>query len=242
MRRIRVTVWNEFRHEKNDEKPREIYPQGMHHVIATALSRDREIETRLAALDDPEHGLTEDVLAHTDVLIWWGHLFHHEVRDEVAETVVKRVWEGMGFVGLHSTHFSKPFRRLMGTECGLLWREDDKPETLWVVDPAHPIAAGIDQKIVLPQTEMYGEWFQIPTPDEIIFISWFEGGEVFRSGCTWKRGKGRVFYFRPGHETLPIFHNPEIQRVIHNGVRWAANRTSWRSGDGSTAVFGYTVT
>jgi len=226
MGRIRVTVWNEFRHEKNDEKPREIYPQGMHHVIATALSRDRDVETRLAALDDPEHGLPDEVLGNTDVLIWWGHLFHHELRDEVAEKVVKRVWEGMGFIGLHSTHYAKPFKRLMGTPCGLLWREDDKPETLWVVDPSHPIAAGIDQKIVLPQTEMYGEWFQIPTPDEIILISWFEGGEVFRSGCTWKRGKGRVFYFRPGHETLPIFHNPEIQRVLRNGVRWAANRTS----------------
>ena len=223
MSKIRVTVWNEFRHEKNDEKVRAIYPEGMHQVIAVALRTDGDVETRTATLDEPEHGLTDDVLAGTDVLVWWGHLFHNDVGDDVVDKVVKRVWEGMGFIALHSSHLAKPFRRLMGTECWLLWREDDKQETLWVVDPSHPIAAGIDQKIVLPQTEMYGEWFQIPTPDEIIFISWFEGGEVFRSGCTWKRGKGRVFYFRPGHETLPIFHNPEIQTVIRNGVRWVAN-------------------
>ncbi len=225
MSAIRVTVWNEFRHEKNDAKVKEIYPRGLHQVIAAALATDSDLEVRTATLDELHHGLTDEVLAGTDVMIWWGHMHHPEVSDEIADKVVKRVWDGMGFVALHSSHFSKPFKRLMGTECNLLWREDDKRETLWVVDPTHPIAAGIDQKIVLPRTEMYGEWFQIPTPDEIIFISWFEGGEVFRSGCTWKRGKGRVFYFRPGHETLPIFHNPEIQRVIHNGVRWAANRT-----------------
>ena len=224
MSKIRVTVWNEFRHEKNDEKVKAIYPEGMHQAIAAALGTDGDVETRTATLDEPEHGLTDDVLAGTDVLIWWGHLFHNDVGDDVVAQVVKRVWEGMGFIALHSSHLAKPFKRLMGTECRLLWREDDKQETLWVVEPSHPIATGIDRKIVLPQTEMYGEWFQIPTPDEVIFISWFEGGEVFRSGCTWKRGKGRVFYFRPGHETLPIFHNPEIQTVIRNGARWAANR------------------
>ena len=222
MTRIRVTVWNEGWHEQNTPETQELYPEGIHGAIAGFLQAD-DVAVRTATLDEPEHGLTDEVLSATDVLVWWGHMRHHEVSDEVVDKVIRRVWDGMGFVGLHSTHYSKPFRRLMGTECGLLWREDDKPETLWVVDPSHPIAAGINQKIVLPQTEMYGEWFQIPTPDEIVFISWFEGGEVFRSGCTWKRGQGRVCYFRPGHETLPIYHNPQIQRVIQNAVRWAAH-------------------
>ena len=222
---IRVTVWNEFRHEKTDEKVKEVYPDGIHRVIARALTEaDDGLAVRTATLDEPDHGLTDDVLEATDVLVWWGHTAHDEVRDEVVDKVVRRVWDGMGFIALHSAHLCKPFRRLMGTECMLLWREDDKRETLWVVDPSHPIVAGIDAKIELPQTEMYGEWFQIPAPDEIVFISWFEGGEVFRSGCCWTRGRGRVFYFRPGHETLPIYHHPDVRRVIHNGVRWAAKR------------------
>jgi len=224
MAAIRLTVWNEFRHEQDDERVRRIYPQGMHHLIAGAVCRDGGVEARLAALDEPHHGLTDEVLAGTDVLVWWGHLHHHEVSDEIVEKVVRRVWDGMGFIALHSSHYCKPFRRLMGTDCGLLWREDGRQETLWVVDPNHPIAGGIDRKIVLPQTEMYGEWFQIPPPDELVFISWHEGGEVFRSGCTWKRGRGRVFYFSPGHETLPIYHHPLIQTVIRNAVIWAAAR------------------
>ena len=178
----------------------------------------------MATLRDPECGLSDAVLTATDVLVWWGHMRHHEVPDDKVEKVVARVWEGMGFVGLHSAHYSKPFQRLMGTQCGLKWRVDNKKEILWVVDPTHPIAAGINEKIELPQTEMYGEWFQIPAPDELVFISWFEGGEVFRSGCCWKRGKGRVFYFRPGHETLPIYHHSDVRRVLRNAVRWAAAR------------------
>jgi trehalose utilization protein len=222
---VHVTVWNEFRHERENDTVKALYPEGMHETIAASLRKDDCIEARTAALDDPEHGLSDEVLADTDVMIWWGHLHHGEVKDEVAAKVVQRVWEGMGFIALHSAHYSKPFTRLMGTPCGLQWRVDNKQETLWVVEPSHPITQGIEQRIVLPQTEMYGEWFQIPTPDELVFISWFEGGEVFRSGCTWKRGKGRVFYFRPGHETLPIYHNADVLRVIRNSVHWAAGRT-----------------
>lgn len=221
---IRVTVWNECWHEYNTEIVPQIYPDGLHGAIAAALRPDTGLDVRTATLRDPENGLSDEILNSTDVLVWWGHMRHREVPDDRVEKVVGRVWEGMGFIGLHSTHFSKPFRRLMGTECGLKWRIDNKKEILWVIDPTHPIAAGINEKFELPQTEMYGEWFQIPTPDELVFISWFEGGEVFRSGCCWKRGKGRVFYFRPGHETLPIYHNADVQRVLRNGVRWAANR------------------
>ena len=97
-----------------------------------------------------------------------------------------------------------------------------RPVTLWVVDPAHPIVEGMPDYFELPNTEMYGEPFGIPKPDDLVFISWFQGGEVFRSGCCWHRERGRVFYFRPGHETFPIYHNADVQRVIYNAVRWAA--------------------
>ncbi|MHC4884909.1 MAG: ThuA domain-containing protein [Planctomycetota bacterium] len=221
---VKVTVWNEFRHEKSNDAVKKIYPEGLHKLIGEALRARGGVEVRLASLDEPEHGLTEEVLASTDVLIWWGHCAHGEVQDEIVDRVQKRVLEGMGFIGLHSAHFSKPFRRLLGTNCSLKWREIAEKERLWNLEPGHPITAGIGEYIELPNTEMYGERFDIPTPDKLIFVSWFEGGEVFRSGCTWERGHGRIFYFRPGHETYPIFHNEEIQKVIHNAVLWAAPR------------------
>ena len=131
--------------------------------------------------------------------------------------------EGMGLIVLHSGHASKIFQKLCGTDTWKLkWREDGEQEILWVVDPSHPIADGLDEKIMIPHEEMYGERFDIPQPDEQVFISWFEGGEVFRSGCCWHRGKGKIFYFRPGHEVFPIYHQPEIQKVIVNAVKWAA--------------------
>ncbi|MDQ3327963.1 MAG: ThuA domain-containing protein [Chloroflexota bacterium] len=216
-----VTVWNEFRHEKSHDAVKAIYPDGMHMTIAEALS-SAGLQTRTATLDEPEHGLTEEVLAETDVLTWWGHMFHNEVADEIVDRVHQRVLEGMGLVVLHSGHFSKIFRKLMGTTCNLKWREENDSERLWVVAPGHPITEGIGEYIHLEREEMYGEPFDIPDPDTLVFVSWFTGGEVFRSGACYRRGKGKVFYFRPGHETLPTYHNPEIQRVILNGVRWAA--------------------
>ncbi|SFJ79903.1 Trehalose utilization protein [Paenibacillus sp. UNC496MF] len=217
---INVTIWNEFRHEKTNAKAAEIYPQGMHAAIAEGLNVQGEV--RFATLDEPEHGLTEEVLNGTDVLIWWGHLAHHEVSDEIVERVYKRVLHGMGLIVLHSGHFSKIFRKLMGTSCDLKWREADEKERIWVVNPAHPIAAGIGEYIELPAEEMYGEHFDIPQPDELVMVSWFEGGEVFRSGCCYTRGSGKVFYFRPGHETYPTYHNPQVRKVIDNAVQWAA--------------------
>jgi trehalose utilization protein len=218
---IRVTVWNEYRHERRDERVAAIYPEGIHATIAAAL-RAGGVEVRTATLDEPEHGLSAEALAATDVLIWWGHLAHGEVRDEVVERVAARVLDGMGLVVLHSGHFSKIFKRLMGTSCDLKWRVGDDHERIWVVDPAHPIAAGLGETIEVGREEMYGELFDVPPPEALVFISWFSGGELFRSGCCYTRGRGRIFYFRPGHETFPTYHHPDVQRVIANAVAWAA--------------------
>ncbi|NOY74462.1 MAG: trehalose utilization protein ThuA [Kiritimatiellaeota bacterium] len=219
---VKVTVWNEFRHEKSNEAVKKLYPEGMHAVIAAGLEKTGGFETRLAALDDPEQGLPRDVVDSTDVLIWWGHRAHAEVSDEIVKRVQKRVLEGMGLIVLHSGHFSKIFKTLLGTNCSLKWREVAEKERLWNLEPSHPITQGIGEYIELPNTEMYGERFDIPTPDKVVFVSWFEGGEVFRSGCTFTRGHGKIFYFRPGHETYPIYHNPRIIQVIANAAKWAA--------------------
>jgi trehalose utilization protein len=217
----RVTIWNEFRHERTDKHIGAIYPDGMHATIAAGLA-EHGLMARTATLDEPEHGLTEAVLAETDVLIWWGHQAHAEVVDAIVERVHARVLGGMGLVVLHSGHFSKIFKRLMGTTCDLKWREADDKERIWVVAPGHPIAAGIGEYIELAEEEMYGEHFDIPQPETLVFVSWFTGGEVFRSGCCYSRGAGKIFYFRPGHETYPTYHNKDVIRVIANGVRWAA--------------------
>lgn len=222
--KIRVTVWNEFVHEKNHEKVREIYPDGMHAVIAKALSEGGGMDVRTATLEQPEHGLTEKVLDSTDVLIWWGHMAHGQVKDEIAARVQQKVLEGMGFIALHSAHFSKPFTRLMGTTCTLKWREVGERERLWNVAPGHEITEGLGEYFELPHVEMYGEPFDVPEPDRLIFISWFQGGEVFRSGCCFERGNGRIFYFRPGHETYPIYYDKTVIKVISNAVRWARPR------------------
>ncbi len=219
---IRVTVWNEFRHEKQHETVKQLYPDGMHALIADHLNKQAGVQTRLAALDDAEHGLTTDTLAATDVLIWWGHIAHAEVEDAIVDRVQQRVLEGMGLIVLHSGHHSKIFRRLMGTSCNVLWREAAEKERLWVIEPDHPIVADVDAYFELPHEEMYGEVFDIPTPDELVLVSWFAGGEVFRSGCCFHRGNGRIFYFRPGHETYPTYHDENVKRIISNAVRWAA--------------------
>lgn len=221
MNDIRVTVWNEYRHEQQSPEIGAIYPNGIHGAIADGLEA-RGFSVRTATLDEPEHGLTETVLAETDVLVWWGHKAHAEVSEEIVDRVQQRVWNGMGLITLHSGHFSKPFKRLMGTSCDLKWREADEKERLWVVSPGHPIAEGLGEFIELPAEEMYGEHFDIPAPDELVFVSWFEGGDVFRSGCCFFRGAGKIFYFRPGHETYPTYFREDIRQVIANGVRWAA--------------------
>jgi len=219
---MRVTIWNEYLHEVQCEEVAKIYPGGIHGCIAGFL-KEAGMQARTATLRQPQHGLTDEALDSTDVLIWWGHMAHDEVEDAIVQKVYQKVLAGMGLIVLHSGHASKIFQKLCGTDTWKLkWREDGEREILWVTDPGHPIVDGLGEKIMIPQEEMYGEYFHIPQPDEQVFVSWFEGGEVFRSGCCWHKEKGKVFYFRPGHETFPIYHMLEIQRVIINAVRWAA--------------------
>lgn len=220
---IRVVVWNEFAHERENDAVREIYPYGIHTAIASALSVDDGVEASTATLEQPEHGLPQDRLDATDVLLWWGHKSHGAVSDDVAQRVVRRVHQGMGLIVLHSGHYSKPFKALMGTPCSLRWREAGERERVWTINRSHPIAQGVGAALEIPNTEMYGEPFLVPEPLETVFISWYEGGEVFRSGLTYQRGAGRIFYFSPGHETYPIYHHPGVHQVLRNAVRWAYN-------------------
>lgn len=219
---INVTVWNEFRHERESEEIAAVYPEGIHAAIAAGLGEHDGFKVRTATLDEPEHGLSDDVLGTTDVLIWWGHKAHPAVSDDTVTRVQARILDGMGLVVLHSGHHSKIFKRMMGTTCDLKWREADEKERLWVVAPGHPIVEGIGEYIELDREEMYGEHFDVPPPETLVFVSWFPGGEVFRSGCCYARGAGKIFYFRPGHETYPTYFNPDVRRVIANAVRWAA--------------------
>ncbi|MBM4437927.1 MAG: ThuA domain-containing protein [Actinobacteria bacterium] len=219
---IRVTVWNEYRHERSDRAIAAVYPQGIHEAIAGFLRTQDGLQVRTATLDEPACGLAPSVLEQTDVLTWWGHQAHGEVADDVVNRVYARVQDGMGLICLHSAHFSRIFKKLMGTDCRLRWREAGERERVWVMEPGHPIAQGLSETFEIPHSEMYGERFEIPAPDTLVFMSWFQGGEVFRSGCCFHRGRGKLFYFSPGHETYPIYHHPDVLRVIGNAVRWAA--------------------
>ncbi|MFK7894095.1 MAG: ThuA domain-containing protein [Granulosicoccus sp.] len=220
---IRIVVWGENIHENTNQAVRSLYPHGMHTCIANGLNEYSGLHAETATLQEPQHGLGLQRLADTDVLLWWGHAAHGDVADEVVERIQQRVWEGMGLIVLHSGHFSKIFKRLMGTPCSLTWREAGERERLWSINRSHPIANGVGEYFELPNSEMYGEPFTVPEPLETVFISWFAGGEVFRSGMTWQRGAGRIFYFAPGHETYPIYHDAVVQRVLANAVQWAAN-------------------
>ncbi len=218
---INVLVWNEFRHEKCQPEVAKIYPYGIHSAIGKYLSTsDEELNVTVASLDDPEQGLSAEKLDNTDVLIWWGHMAHEEVSNEAVERVCSRVNAGMGLIALHSAHHSKVFKRLTGTSCNLKWRHGDR-ERVWTVLPSHPIAQGVPEHFELPEEEMYGEPFDIPAPDEVVFMGWFAGGEVFRSGITYHRGAGKIFYFQPGHEEYPTFRDENVLRIILNAVHWA---------------------
>lgn len=220
---IRVVVWGENRHEQTEAHVAALYPDGMHNTIKAGIEENlgEGAQVTTALLDHPEHGLTEEVLSRTDVLLWWGHAAHQEVSDEVVERVHRRVLAGMGLIVLHSGHWSKIFTKLMGTSCTLRWRGEHDRELVWTVDPTHPIARGVPHPIIIEEQEMYGEFFDIPAPDELIFISSFTGGEVFRSGCTFRRGFGKIFYFSPGDQDFPVYFHKDVRRVIANGVEWA---------------------
>lgn len=229
--KLNILVWNEGVHEAENEPEAmaEMYPDGMHGAIAEGLrAYYPEAAVSTATLADDQHGLSEEALARTDVLLWWGHRAHDKVSEEVVGRVQRHVLGGMGLIVLHSGHFAKVFVRLLGTSCSLAWRNEGERELVWTVKPSHPIAEGVDNPIVIPQQEMYGELFDIPDPDDLIFISSFEGGEVFRSGVTFTRGKGRIFYFSPGDQEYPVYHHPQIRRVIANGVGWAAQPQLFR--------------
>lgn len=223
MNPINVLVWNEGWHEQNDASVQAIYPEGMHGAIASGLREllGDDVQVGTALLGDAEHGLTEEVLVRTDVLLWWGHMKHDDVADEVVERVKRHVLGGMGLLVLHSGHYSKIFKTLMGTTCGLSWRNERDREVVWTVDPTHPITVGVDQPFVIDEQEMYGEHFDVPPPDELVFVSWFSGGEIFRSGMTYRRGRGKVFYFSPGDQEYPVYHHPQVRRVLANAVQWA---------------------
>jgi trehalose utilization protein len=221
---IRVTVWGENVHEVEEPEVRAIYPDGMHATIADGLREllGDAVDVRTATLQEPEHGLTQDVVDGTDVLTWWGHIAHDQVDDAVVDRVQDAVLGGMGLLVLHSGHYAKVFRRLLGTSCSLRWRNAGERELVWTVAPGHPIADGVPHPIVIDAQEMYGEHFDIPQPDELVFISSFPGGEVFRGGCCFTRGRGRIFYFSPGDQDYPVYHHPDVRRVLANAVRWAA--------------------
>ncbi len=225
---LRLTIYNEFVGEQKTDFVKKIYPKGLHEAIAEYMRKEPGFHVKTATLEMPDHGLTEEVLDSTDVLMWYGHEAHDKVRDEVVDRVHARVLDGMGLVVPHSGAQSKIFTRLMGTTClsirigsGLSSSKGGECERVWVVNPSHPITQGVGPYIELPNAEAWPEYFDVPDPDELLFISWSESGEAFRSGAVWHRGKGRIFYFHPGHETYPIFHNTEVQRVLANAARWA---------------------
>jgi len=220
---INVMIYNEFVHEKLHEKVKAVYPEGIHNVIKSFLEKDSGIgKIRCAVLDDHRETLSKEALEDTDVLVWWGHMKHKDVDDEAVARVCRRVLDGMGLIVLHSGHASKPFRALMGTDTQLLrWREAAEKVRVWNIARNHPITKGLTETFVVPADETYGEPFGIPNPDELIFINWFQGGEVFRSGATWRRGEGKIFYFQSGHETFPVYRQAEVQLVITNAVKWA---------------------
>ena len=236
---INVTVWNEYRVERFDIKKEDIfpnglfgtyaysdeisraYPKGIHGALAEIFEKDADFRVRTATLDEKHQGLPDDVINDTDVLIWWAHRYHDEVDDALVARLKDRVLGGMGLIVLHSGHLSKLFRSLMGSTCTLKWRTSEEKELLWVVEPTHPIAEGLGQYIEIAHEEAYGERFDIPVPDDLVFVGWFRGGEVFRSGCCFNRGAGRIFYFQPGHETQPVYYMKDIKRIIKNAARWA---------------------
>lgn len=220
-RPLRVTMWNEFVHERELPEIRAVYPEGIHGCLRNFLEKEQDITVRCVTLDMPNQGITQELLDNTDVLIWWSHARQEDITDETVRLVRNAVHSGMGLVALHSAHFSRIMRDLLGTTMTLHWRHGDR-EKLWCIDPTHPIAQGVPACIDIPEEEMYGECFDIPRPDDIIFIGWFAGGQVFRSGVTFKRGRGKIFYFQPGHEEAPVYQHPDIQRIIINAVRWAA--------------------
>lgn len=223
MSKIKVTVWSEGLPEREVHAVKS-YPNDINNAIAAFLRNDPDLEITVRDISMDECGLSQEIIDNTDVLVYWSHLYNNKVPDEVANRIVSAVLQrGMGFMPLHSGLFCKAGSMLLG-KCGAggKYRECGERARVWVINRAHPITAGLeDDWFDIEYDEMYGEPFGVPTPDELIFITWFQGGEVLRSGMTWNRGAGKVFYFQPGHEEWPIYtENKYVQKVITNAVKW----------------------
>ena len=220
MGKVKALVWSEF------TEPKDVYPKGIHGDIAAHLNAGGEVEAKVVQLADPDQGVSDADLEWADVLLWWGHKHHGKVTDETIGRIVKAVKEGgMGYFAIHSAHYSRGLIALLEDKCGLGGVGDGGAETVSVVAPDHPIAKGV-KDFVIPRVEYFIEPFTVPEPEAVVFRSTYEKTDGwFRTGCCWTVGKGRVFYFRPGHETYPIIRQPEVQKCIYNGALWAAKRT-----------------
>jgi trehalose utilization protein len=217
--RTRVHVWCE------GTAPKAVYPDDVDGALAAELQKRPGLAVSRGRLSDAESGLPDAVLDATDVLIWWGRLRHDDVPEARARAVVDRVKAGqIGFVALHASHASKPFRGLMGTPCEPgAWRDDGRPEHVAIKAPAHPIARGVTP-FTIPKTASYLEPFAVPEPETVVLVSSWEPGETFRSGLTWTIGRGRVVYFRPGHDAFPVLFHPAVRQVIANAAVWAGTK------------------
>ena len=223
---MRVTVWNENVHEGRDESVQRVYPEGIHEVVADGIRRGlgRDAVVTTATLDQPGQGLPAEVVRATDVLVWWSHIANDQLCDEVVDRVIARVERGMGLVLLHSALYSRVSLELLGTSCALDRWAPDNEQQVWTVKAGHPITAGVPSPIVIPADELYAEPCDLPEPDELVFISSYSGGAVFRSGCCFRRGDGRIFYFSPGDQQYPVYRQSEVRKVIANAVAWVAPR------------------
>jgi trehalose utilization protein len=217
----RIVVWSE------GSAPKDVYPNDINAAVAEGLKSLRGWDVAAASLKDPDQGFPGDTLAKTDVLIWWGHVHHGAVKDALIEQIVGRVKnDGMGFIALHSSHYSKALRKLLGTDCGFAaYVADGSGLDVTVKAKDHPIARGIDN-FSLAHTERYSEPFQIPEPETVVFDGVYKrpdgSTEASRQGLVWTVGKGKVFYFQPGHETYPHFFDKNVRKILRNAVRWVA--------------------
>jgi len=221
--RFRVVVWSE-----GTASADKAYPKDINTAIADGLRKNLtgwKIET--ATITDPDQGCSEASLSKCDVLIWWGHKRHDDVKDENVARIVRRVKEGgMGFIAVHSSHFAKPNKKLMGTACSWAAYENDGCKCKVVIkDPNHPIVQGV-KEFTLPEIERYSEPYQVPTPESVplngIYVYPDGKEEPTRLGLCWTIGKGRMFYFVPGHETYHDFYLEPVQKIMANAVNWAA--------------------
>lgn len=216
-----VVVWSE------GTAPKEVYPNDINGAIAEGLKELKGWEVVVANLSDPNQGLPDELLNRADVLIWWGHQRHDQVKDPLVSKIVKRVKEdGMGFISLHSSHFAKPNKALMGTACSWgAYVGDSTTLKVTVKDPGHPIAKGV-KEFTIVHNERYSDPYAVPTPQSVVFegIATLKDGKVDPSqqGFTWQIGKGKMFYFQPGHETNPVFYDANVGRIMINAVQWAA--------------------